>query len=44
LGLFHLNQDRTDDAMDRIVAQCRQLLAGAGIECFGVAADMTLEV
>jgi phosphoribosyl 1,2-cyclic phosphodiesterase len=46
LGLFHLNQDRTDDDMDRIVAASRELIAraGADIECFGVAADMTLEV
>jgi phosphoribosyl 1,2-cyclic phosphodiesterase len=46
LGLFHLNQDRTDDAMDRIVAACRGLIsaAGADIECFGVASDMTFEV
>jgi phosphoribosyl 1,2-cyclic phosphodiesterase len=46
LGLFHLNQDRTDDEMDDIVAQSRKLIAAAGadIDCFGVAADMTLEV
>ncbi len=46
LGLFHLNQDRTDDDMDRIVASCNALIAAAGadIECFGVASDMTFEV
>lgn len=46
LGLFHLNQDRTDDAMDGMVAACREAVAAAGaaVDCFGVAADMTLEV
>ncbi|HDI61151.1 MAG TPA: MBL fold metallo-hydrolase [Desulfobacteraceae bacterium] len=46
LGLFHLNQDRTDDDMDAIVAASRKLIAeaGADIDCFGVAAGMVLEV
>jgi ribonuclease BN (tRNA processing enzyme) len=46
LGLFHLNQDRTDDDMDGIVEACRESIAAAGadVDCFGVAADMTLEV
>ena len=29
-GLFHLNQDRTDDQMDAIVADCRQRVREAG--------------
>jgi ribonuclease BN (tRNA processing enzyme) len=46
LGLFHINQDRTDDDMDRIVSACRDLIAAAGadIECVGVATDMTFEL
>jgi phosphoribosyl 1,2-cyclic phosphodiesterase len=38
LGLFHLNQDRSDRAMDRIVADCRRMIRAAGtrLKCFGV--------
>ena len=43
LGLFHINQDRTDDALDLMVAACRQRIAedGRELECFAVGADMT---
>jgi phosphoribosyl 1,2-cyclic phosphodiesterase len=43
LGLFHLNQDRTDQEMDQIVANCNQTIAEKGqkIECVAVGADMT---
>lgn len=46
LGLFHLNQDRTDKAMDGIVKTCRQILAQKGqtIKCFAVRAAMTFEL
>jgi phosphoribosyl 1,2-cyclic phosphodiesterase len=46
LGLFHLNQDRTDDQMDAIVADCRRRgdEAGGTLECFAVAAGMTFEL
>ena len=46
LGLFHLNQERTDDQMDDMVDICRQQLAdqGANIECIGVAGDMTFNL
>jgi len=46
LGLFHLNRERADEAMDRIVEDCRRIIAGksAVMECFGVARDMTFEV
>jgi phosphoribosyl 1,2-cyclic phosphodiesterase len=46
LGLFHLNQDRTDQQMDEIVEICRQMIAdkGSDLECFAVAADMTFEL
>ena len=42
LGLFHLNQDRTDRDVDEIVAKCRDIIDGRGktLECFAVGADM----
>jgi len=46
LGLFHLNQERTDAEMDQIVDECRRILSDKMIpmECFAVGADMTFEV
>ncbi len=46
LGLFHINQDRSDDGVDRMVAACRRRIAKAGrhLECFAVAADMTFSL
>jgi len=43
LGLFHLNQDRSDDAMDEIVDLCRKRIAkeGHALECIAVGSDMT---
>lgn len=43
LGLFHLNQERTDDQVDAIVNDCRRIVAEAGrpLECFAVGRDMT---
>ena len=43
LGLFHLNQERTDRQMDEIVETCRQSITEKGnkLECFAVACDMT---
>lgn len=43
LGLFHLNQDRTDDRMDDIV-QMANKMARKRTECFGVAVDLSLRV
>ena len=42
LGLFHLNQDRTDKDMDAMVKACRKTISdkGSDLECFGVASDM----
>ena len=42
-GLFHLNQDRTDQDVDQMVDKCRQIVAemGSDLECFAVGADMT---
>lgn len=46
LGLFHLNQDRTDQEMDEIVETCRQSIAakGSNFECFAVTSDMTFNL
>ncbi len=46
LGLFHLNQDRTDDAMDAIVDACRQEIDrdGFGFECVAVGSEMSFEI
>ena len=42
LGLFHINQERTDEQMDKIVDDCRQIIADEGqtVECFAVGRDM----
>jgi hypothetical protein len=44
--LFHLNQERTDDQMDEMVSTCQQYFDdnGLGIECVGVATDMTFNL
>jgi ribonuclease BN (tRNA processing enzyme) len=46
LGLFHINQERTDDQMDDMVEACRQYIAEEGLkfECIGVASDMKFEL
>jgi phosphoribosyl 1,2-cyclic phosphodiesterase len=46
LGLFHLNQERTDQQMDEIVKDCRERIAekGDNLECVGVASDMVFEI
>ena len=45
-GLFHLNQDRTDDAMDQIVDRCREIVdkRGAKLNCFAVGAGMSFSL
>ncbi len=45
-GLFHINQERTDAAVDAIVDACRQTLdrAGSSMTCFAVARDMAFEL
>jgi ribonuclease BN (tRNA processing enzyme) len=42
LGLFHLNQERTDKEMDGIVKKCNQEISKkkSGLKCFAVASDM----
>ncbi len=46
LGLFHLNQNRTDDEVDRIVDECRELVVRhqGDMECFAVGSDMVVTV
>jgi len=46
LGLFHLNQERTDRQMDDIVQDCRTRIAdrGSNLECVGVTCDMEFEL
>jgi len=45
-GLFHINQERTDSEMDRIVEDCRQRLDREGhkLECLAVSGDSTFEL
>ena len=46
LGLFHLNQDRTDAEMDGIVKDCRRIAAHRNyeFECFAVSCEMTFNL
>jgi phosphoribosyl 1,2-cyclic phosphodiesterase len=45
-GLFHLNQERYDDDMDKIVNACQKHISdkGLGFDCFAVASDMTFSI
>jgi len=46
LGLFHLNPDRTDRQMDKIVKDCQNQIAAKGLnlECVGVTSEMVFEL
>jgi phosphoribosyl 1,2-cyclic phosphodiesterase len=46
LGLFHLNQERTDDDMDRIVVECNAIIREQkqSIDCVGVGCDTEFEI
>jgi ribonuclease BN (tRNA processing enzyme) len=46
VGLFHLNQERTDREMDKIVRTCGKIIAdkNMNMECFAVGCDMTFEL
>ena len=46
LGLFHLNQDRTDKNMDKIENACRETIRdrGSKLKCFGVKCDMVFRL
>ncbi len=41
-GLFHLNQDRTDRQMDKIVKDCKRIISKkkSRLKCFAVASNM----
>ncbi len=41
-GLFHHNQDRTDQDLDAMVDQCRKIAAGRSLDCFAVHQDMEI--
>ena len=46
LGLFHINQERTDAEMDKIEQDCQSIIADRNynLECLAVAWDMVFEV
>lgn len=46
LGLFHINQERTDDQMDKIVSDCKKIIKNnkKDIDCFGVKANMVINL
>lgn len=46
LGLYHHNQERTDDAIDAIVAKCQKIIQDRGVdlECFAVRQDMEINL
>ncbi|MEA3280362.1 MAG: MBL fold metallo-hydrolase [Thermodesulfobacteriota bacterium] len=46
LGLFHLNQERTDREMDKIVKACKTIISenNHDLECFAVGSDLTFEI
>ena len=45
-GLFHHNQERSDEGIDEIVADCRKIAAGSNknLECFAVHQGMEIEL
>ncbi len=45
-GLFHLNQERTDKQMDRIIRECNKRAGNkkSSLECFAVASDMEIKL
>ncbi len=46
LGLFHLNQDRSDDQMDAIIRECQADLKKkkSNLDCFAVACDLSIHL
>ena len=46
LGLFHLNQDRTDKEIDHMVKACKKIISqnNGYLDCFAVATDMTFNL
>jgi len=46
LGLFHLNQDRTDDQMDKVINKCQADLKkkNSPLNCFAVPCNMSIHL
>jgi phosphoribosyl 1,2-cyclic phosphodiesterase len=44
LGLFHLNQDRSDSEVDEIVLQCQKAGKGGNLDVFAVGSDMVFDL
>ena len=44
LGLFHHNQDRTDEAVDAFVRHARKKAQSSSLSCFGVQQGMEVKV
>ena len=46
LGLFHLNQERTDAEVDEMVEACQKIISEQNrkLRCFAVGADMNFEI
>jgi ribonuclease BN (tRNA processing enzyme) len=42
LGLFHHNQERTDEAVDEMVEDCRRTAGGNLLECFAMHQDLEI--
>jgi ribonuclease BN (tRNA processing enzyme) len=45
-GLFHINQERTDEAEDSLVEDCKRIISEkeSTLECFAVASGMEIEL
>ena len=45
-GLFHHNQERSDERIDEIVADCRKIAGGSNkeLECFAVYQGMEIKL
>ncbi|MHB9098458.1 MAG: MBL fold metallo-hydrolase [Syntrophales bacterium] len=42
LGLFHHNQERTDQAVEEMVEDCRRVSTGHSLQCFAMHQDMEI--
>jgi phosphoribosyl 1,2-cyclic phosphodiesterase len=42
LGLFHHNQERTDQAVEEMVEDCRRVATGRSLQCFAMHQDMEI--
>lgn len=44
LGLYHHNQERTDEGVEQIVADCRRIIAARPLTCEAVHQDMEIQL